>query len=263
MGTTEAVEAKLLEIVDAVRSLTPEQRRRLVRRLRISGLWDPEDLVSDRDRLRVAPALGLLSQIPDSAAADVLQTTRESPPHAEVSSAPEEIAATKDEYRPAVSSKVVVAGDAESQAEARQRMAPVPGQAPEEPIVIIFDGGTRGDPPLGYGSYAIRWPGVPQQVVRLRFGDDVSGPEAEYDTLIAALEATLQRLQDHGAVPEAVKLDIRGDSTIVLRQIRGQTEIEEPQLQVRCDRARYLLRRFGSWSLSRYHRNVSAETPES
>ncbi len=69
-------------------------------------------------------------------------------------------------------------------------MHPVPGQAPERPIVIIFDGGSKGNPGKGYGSYALRWPGQQERIVKLQFGDDVTNNEAEYDTLIAALEAT-------------------------------------------------------------------------
>ncbi len=45
-------------------------------------------------------------------------------------------------------------------------MHPVPGQAPERPIVIIFDGGSKGNPGKGYGSYALRWPGQQEQIVQ-------------------------------------------------------------------------------------------------
>ena len=45
-------------IVDAIRQLTPEQRRQLQKRLRVTGLLMPETLVTDQKRLAVAPAVG-------------------------------------------------------------------------------------------------------------------------------------------------------------------------------------------------------------
>ncbi len=264
MSAGDASEAALLELIEAIRALTPQQRGRLVRRLRILGLWDAEEPVSDRDRLRVAPALGLVSRSgegvkpEDQPVREAAQEPVDTPSEAVTVAGAEAVQPVPQAYKSTVSSKFFVSGDVDGELEARQSMAPLPGQAPEEPIGIVFDGGTRGDPALGYGSYAIRWPGLPQQVVRLRFGDEVSGPEAEYDTLIAALEATLKRLQANNAAAESAKLDIRGDSHVVLSQVRGDVEIEDAVLRLRCDRVRFLLRRFGSWRLSRYHRGADA-----
>jgi ribonuclease HI len=139
-------------------------------------------------------------------------------------------------------------------------MAPLPGQAPEQPIVVIFDGGSRGNPGQGYGSYALRWPGQSQQIVQLRFGDRVTNNEAEYDTLIAALEAIVQRLQDMGAAPNTAKVEIRGDSLLVVNQVKGLWEAKEARLQVRRDRARALLETFGAWQLTHHGRENSVQT---
>jgi ribonuclease HI len=136
-------------------------------------------------------------------------------------------------------------------------MPPLPGQAPEQPIVIIFDGGSKGNPGLGYGSYALRWPGQPQQVVQLRFGDRVTNNEAEYDTLISALEATLKRLEDSGADPATARLEIYGDSQLVVNQINGQWACNEDRLRVRRDRVLALLNRFGHWRLRHHGREHS------
>jgi ribonuclease HI len=139
-------------------------------------------------------------------------------------------------------------------------MAPLPGQAPEQPIVVIFDGGSRGNPGQGYGSYALRWPGQPQQIVQLRFGDRVTNNEAEYDTLIAALEAILQRLEDSEAAPNTAKVEVRGDSLLVVNQVKGEWEVKEQRLQVRRDRVRKLLESFGSWQLIHHGREQSVQT---
>jgi ribonuclease HI len=139
-------------------------------------------------------------------------------------------------------------------------MAPLPGQAPEEPVVVIFDGGSRGNPGQGYGSYALRWPGQQQQVVQLRFGDRVTNNEAEYDTLIAALEAILQRLADMGAANRTAKVEIHGDSLLVVNQVKGLWEAKEARLQVRRDRVRELLNAFAVWNLSHHDREHSVQT---
>jgi hypothetical protein len=52
-------EATLTALAEAIQQLTPEQRRRLLRRLRTSGSLDSDEVLTDRDRLRVAPALGM------------------------------------------------------------------------------------------------------------------------------------------------------------------------------------------------------------
>lgn len=265
--TAAQAESRLLEIVEAIRALTPDDRRRLQRRLRVSGLLAPEEYLTDRNRLRVATslkpeatALGEQLPRPPLAQPDAGRHAAPAPITAPDDTAPDDTTAdtTTADYRSPVSGKMVVGAPV---AEATpQTMAPVPGQAPEQPIEIIFDGGSHGNPGQGYGSYAARWPGANQQIVRLRFGERVTNNEAEYDTLIAALEATLKRLEDQHADLSTASLDIRGDSLLVVNQVMGRWECHEPRLQVRCDRVRYLLQRFGRWQLTHHRREHSVET---
>lgn len=131
-------------------------------------------------------------------------------------------------------------------------MPPLPGQAPEQPIGIIFDGGSKGNPGIGYGSYALRWPGQAQQIVQLQFGDGVTNNEAEYDTLAAALEAVVKRLHDFKADPATARVEIRGDSQLVINQVLGEWKCSEDRMRQRRDRVRTLLREFGSWEIL-YH----------
>jgi ribonuclease HI len=253
------------EILDAVSRLTMEQRRQLQRRLRTSGLLGPEELLTDRNRLQVAPALGMQ-------AARVLRRRQRASTRAAARFIPAEAPATAatstpavaaqappEGYRSPVSGKTVVGAPDAAPLEPHA-MAPLPGQAPEQPIVVIFDGGSRGNPGQGYGSYALRWPGQAQQIVQLRFGDRVTNNEAEYDTLIAALEAILKRLQDTGASPAAARLEVRGDSLLVVNQVTEMWECKEARLQVRRDRARSLLEKFGYWRLLHHGREQSVRT---
>lgn len=249
------------EIVEAIRRLDPARRRRLQRRLRTSGLWEPTELLTDRNRLQVAPALGQrYAEVVRrqgrrrSPPARFVPVERPAPPPAPVQPG------TPEDYRSPVSGKAVVGAPTEPAEADPHAMAPLPGQAPEQPIVVIFDGGSRGNPGQGYGSYALRWPGQAQQIVQLRFGDRVTNNEAEYDTLIAALEAILRRLRDSGASPATAKLEVRGDSLLVINQVLGIWECKEPRLQVRRDRARALLEQFGHWRLLHHAREHSVNT---
>ena len=249
----EQAESRLLEIVEAIRALTQDERRRLQRRLRVSGLLAPEGYLTDRNRLRVATSLGLDERRPQPPALPEAQVK-------EMPLPPVVAERTEADYRSTVSGKMVVGTPGSAAAvDAPHAMAPVPGQAPEQPIEIIFDGGSHGNPGQGYGSYAARWPGANQQIVRLRFGERVTNNEAEYDTLIAALEATLKRLEDQNADLATASLDIRGDSLLVVNQVTGRWECHEPRLQVRCDRVQYLLQRFGRWQLVHHRREHSVE----
>jgi ribonuclease HI len=256
-------------IVAAIQQLSPEQRRQLQRRLRVSGLFLPEAAITDQDRLRAAPALGVRArQYRNSAhsvsvtpAHAVEQTPRAGYPAADEmlpGAAPSKTGATP--YRSPISGKVVVGGPNAAVAEpAPHAMLPLPGQAPEQPIQIVFDGGSKGNPGKGYGSYELRWPGLQPQVVRLQFGNNVTNNEAEYDTLIAALEAVLKRLDDSGADPATAQVEVRGDSLLVVNQVLGKWQVKTERMGNRCERVRQLLARFGHWHLSHHDRAHSVE----
>ena len=70
----------------------------------------------------------------------------------------------------------------------------------------------------------------------------------------------MKRLADAGAAPSTARLEIRGDSLLVVNQVTGQWEAKEPRLQLRRDRARDLLERFGQWQLIHHPREHSVQT---
>ena len=240
------------ELIEAIRDLTPSQRRQLQKRLRASGLFMPETLLTDQNPLVVAPALGVKRARKPVSAKNSRLVTPLPAPAAAATPLPD------GNYRSPVSGKVVVAPLADApRVDDPHAMQPLPGQAPEQPIAIIFDGGSKGNPGQGYGSYTLRWPGAQPQIVRLRFGSQATNNEAEYDTLIAALEALHKRLQDNGAAPSTAKLDIRGDSLLVINQVQGAWQCKEARLQTRRDQVRKLLQTFGSWQLTHHDREHS------
>jgi ribonuclease HI len=236
----------ITQIIAAVEQLTPDQRRQLQRRLRASGLFVPDEMLTDKNKLTAATAVRRSQLEPKSPNLPPLRGAA--------------LSETKTVYQAPVSGRVVIGAPKSSDAtSAPHAMPPLPSLAPEEPIHIVFDGGSKGNPGEGYGSYQLQWPGASAQIVRLHFGDKVTNNEAEYDTLIAALEAVLKRLKEQRADPSSAQVDIRGDSKIVINQVLGEWKCNEERLQLRRDRARELLTHFGRWRLSYHERNHSVK----
>jgi len=134
----------------------------------------------------------------------------------------------------------------------------------EPDYVLIFDGGSKGNPGAGYGSYALsrRSAGVGSRRVyehphRLEFEDEVTNNEAEYDTLIAALESLLREMAARGEDPAQHTLEVRGDSRLVMQQLQGYWKAKEERMRERRNRALKLLRRFGDFRLKEVPRSES------
>ena len=256
-----------------IQALSPNERRQLLRRLQASGLVDPDELLTDQRRLDIAPALGeditrwrepagapeMAGPVLDVALSKEEIQTSDGPMEIPTAQSPAVSTDELEEYRSSVSGKVVMGSPTAIMEDDPYAMHPVPGQAPEQPVVIIFDGGSKGNPGRGYGSYALRWPGQHEQIVKLQFGDNVTNNEAEYDTLIAALEAILARLNDLGAVAATAQVTVYGDSLLVINQVKGEWKCNEKQLQMRRDRAHELLSDFGRWELVHHDRSNSVK----
>ena len=125
--------------------------------------------------------------------------------------------------------------------------------------VIVFDGGSEGNPGFGYGSYAVITHDGRQRVRRLDFEDDMTNNEAEYDTLIAALEDVSERVEAAGKRPADFALEVRGDSNLVLRQVRGDWKAKDERMRRRRDIVRSLLSRFGGYRLVEQPREESVK----
>ncbi len=108
---------------------------------------------------------------------------------------------------------------------------------------IIFDGGARGNPGEGYGSYQLRT-GALWQIERLEFGNRVTNNEAEYRTLIAALRDVIARLTAASLEPKMYTLTVRGDSQLVIFQVTGRWKVRNPRIRPLHAEATALLARF-------------------
>ena len=111
-----------------------------------------------------------------------------------------------------------------------------------------FDGASRGNP----GPAAIGWVIVDSSGIVAEGGERVgetTNNRAEYDALTRVLELAA----DYGF--ETVAL--RGDSQLVVEQVKGAWQTNDPALRERRVRVRELLERFDDWSIEHVPREVN------
>ncbi len=122
---------------------------------------------------------------------------------------------------------------------------------------IVFDGGSLGNPGHGYGSYRIEGPGGILAHDQLHYdGDRVTNNQAEYMTLIRALE----RLRRHlGSSIGSTTIVIRGDSSLVINQVCGRWKVKHPDLQPLHRQAVDLLQGFASTDVAWHGRDKSVK----
>ena len=133
----------------------------------------------------------------------------------------------------------------------KRQARPVPGAD----YTLVFDGGSLGNPGLGYGSYEILTAdGGTVRRRQLEFGDGMTNNQAEFRAVIAGLEDLLARLGEQAA---SASLAVRGDSALVVRGLSGEWKVKHPGLQPLHRQASGLLGRFGSVDLAWHPRQES------
>ncbi|HSR48773.1 MAG TPA: ribonuclease HI family protein [Anaerolineales bacterium] len=124
---------------------------------------------------------------------------------------------------------------------------------------LSFDGGSRGNPGPAYGSYRIvgqgRASGI-EVLDRLEFNRGTNN-EAEYWSLLAGLRRALAETQGRQLLPEALDLQVVGDSQLVIRQLRGEWKARDSRMRELRDEAQALLSRFGGVRLEHRPRRRS------
>src|SRR3954468_13931665 len=106
----------------------------------------------------------------------------------------------------------------------------------DEVITLQFDGGSRGNPgPAGIGVVLRAADGTPL-VTLGRFIGRATNNVAEYRALITSLEEAKKL--------GAKKLVIRGDSELIVKQMRGEYRVKNPDLRALYDEAQFLYHQF-------------------
>lgn len=126
--------------------------------------------------------------------------------------------------------------------------------------VVVFDGGSQGNPGPGYGSYALlRAQDGKQTLVRLDFGRQMTNNEAEYQALIAALQGLTERIEATGRSPEDFTVEVRGDSALVIHQVEGSWKTKDERMRLLRNQARELLAHFKGYRLTLHGREESVK----
>jgi ribonuclease HI len=122
-----------------------------------------------------------------------------------------------------------------------------------ETLTIEFDGGSRGNPgPAAIGVVVRAADGTPLVTLGRPIGRATNNV-AEYRALIAGL----QKARELGAT----KIHIRGDSELVIKQMRGEYRVKNPDLRVLYDEAKHLFHEFHEAKLEHKlrHKNALAD----
>jgi ribonuclease HI len=113
---------------------------------------------------------------------------------------------------------------------------------------VYFDGASRGNP----GPAAVGWVVVTGDGIVAEGGErigETTNNRAEYEALIRGLEAA----RDYGLSA----VDVRGDSELIVKQLRGEYDVNHPELRERRARALELLESFERYSIEHVPREIN------
>lgn len=120
-------------------------------------------------------------------------------------------------------------------------------------VHCYFDGGSRGNP----GPGAIGWVLVSGDGIvaegNERIGETTNN-RAEYEALIRGLEGAREYGFD--------EVEIRGDSELIVKQVRGEWDANDPGMRERRVRVHELLSEFSEWSITHVPREVNERADE-
>ncbi|MDG5775867.1 ribonuclease HI [Haloarculaceae archaeon H-GB2-1] len=118
---------------------------------------------------------------------------------------------------------------------------------------VYFDGAARGNP----GPSAIGWVVVTSDGIVSEGGETIgraTNNQAEYQALLKALETAT----DYGFN----EVDVRGDSELIVKQVRGEYDANDPTLREHRVTVRELLDRFDEWTLEHVPREINDRADE-
>ncbi|WIV66051.1 ribonuclease HI [Natrialbaceae archaeon AArc-T1-2] len=113
---------------------------------------------------------------------------------------------------------------------------------------VYFDGAARGNP----GPAAVGWVIVTSDGIVAEGNDRIgraTNNQAEYEALLAALEAAREYGYD--------ELHVRGDSELIVKQLRGEYDVNDPDLREKRVRALEHLSSFEEWTIEHVPREVN------
>ena len=123
----------------------------------------------------------------------------------------------------------------------------------DEQLTLEFDGGSRGNPgPAGIGVVVRAADGTPL-VTLGRFIGRATNNVAEYRALITAMEEARKL--------GATRIVIRGDSELIIKQMKGEYRVKHPDMKVLYEEAQDLIAQFDAATITHNlrHKNELAD----
>ncbi len=120
-------------------------------------------------------------------------------------------------------------------------------------VHLYWDGAARGNP----GPAAVGWVLVSSDGIVAEGSDRIgraTNNQAEYEALIAALEAAREYGFD--------ELHCRGDAELIVKQVRGEYDTNDPDLREKRVTVRELLSGFDEWTIEHVPRAVNERADE-
>ena len=118
---------------------------------------------------------------------------------------------------------------------------------------VYFDGACRGNPGPSAVGYAV----VTGDGIAAEGGETIgraTNNQAEYRALVTALEVAADFGFD--------EVHVRGDSELIVEQVKGSWDTNDPELRELRVRARELLARFDEWTIEHVPRDINARADE-
>jgi ribonuclease HI len=133
---------------------------------------------------------------------------------------------------------------------ARTESSTPPG-AGEREAVLWTDGAARGNPgPAGIGAI-LKSPSGEVLFTGSEYLGHTTNNVAEYKAVLLGLQ---------GALAQGIrKVEVRADSELLIKQLRGEYRVKSPGLKPLFDEARKLLARFASVKLTHVRRELNGE----
>jgi ribonuclease HI len=121
-------------------------------------------------------------------------------------------------------------------------------------LIVYADGGARGNPgPAGAGAYLLDTSG--RAVARIyKYIGETTNNVAEYTALIFGLKEAFRR--------GAKRVHIRMDSQLVVRQILGEYQVKDPNLQKLYHQVHSLLHEFIAFEIEHIPREKNKEADQ-
>jgi len=123
----------------------------------------------------------------------------------------------------------------------------------DETLTLEFDGGSRGNPgPAGIGVVVRAQDGTPL-VTLGRFIGRATNNVAEYRALITAM--------DEAKKLGTKRIVIRGDSELIIKQMKGEYRVKHPDMKDLYDEAQFLIHQFDEATITHNlrHKNELAD----